>query len=354
MSCCSSESAEETTCCGGRSSRKVDWLLWGSLIVVFSAYLVHWFFAEAIEDYERLSHFTAGSFELMNLMWWGVIAGIVAVGVMHQVPKEVVSKLLGRPGSVQGIFRSVIAGLFLDLCNHGILLVATKLYERGASLGQVFAFLIASPWNSISLTLILISLIGFPLTLLFILCSGLIAIVTGLLVDRLLVKPPPSEDQGGAELSWKQAGRMVSEAMPSRKVWFQVILRDGWSEARMILRWVFFGVVLAALIRALLDPATFQEWLGPSLLGLLLTLLAATVIEVCSEGSTPIAADLVNRAYAPGNGFTFLMAGAATDYTEIMALKEVTRKWKLALLLPALTVPQVLVIAAILNYFNPS
>jgi len=77
--------------------------------------------------------------------------------------------------------------------------------------------------------------------------------------------------------------------------------------------------------------------------------VGATIIEVCSEGSTPIGADLVNRAGAPGNGFVFLMAGAATDYTEIMALKETTGRWGKALLLPAVTVPQILVIGYIVN-----
>ena len=83
--------------------------------------------------------------------------------------------------------------------------------------------------------------------------------------------------------------------------------------------------------------------------GLFLTLLAATLIEVCSEGSTPIAADLFNRAGAPGNAFTFLMAGAATDYTEIMAVKDTTRSWKIALFLPLVTVPQVLFIGWLMN-----
>ena len=62
------------------------------------------------------------------------------------------------------------------------------------------------------------------------------------------------------------------------------------------------------------------SWFGPTVSGLLLTLVAATIIEVCSEGSSPIAADLVTRGGAPGNGFAFLMSGAATDYTEIMVL----------------------------------
>ena len=43
----------------------------------------------------------------------------------------------------------------------------------------VIVCLIASPWNSFSLTLVLIALIGLQWTLLFILCSMLIGIVVG-------------------------------------------------------------------------------------------------------------------------------------------------------------------------------
>jgi len=96
----------------------------------------------------------------------------------------------------------------------------------------------------------------------------------------------------------------------------------------------------------------FETWFGASVGGLFLTLLAATVIEVCSEGSTPIAADLVTRAAAPGNGFTFLMAGAATDYTEIMVVRDTMKSWKIALFLPLITVPQVLFIGWAMNVFG--
>ena len=107
--------------------------------------------------------------------------------------------------------------------------------------------------------------------------------------------------------------------------------------------------MLAAAIRAFVPAEVFGDWFGPTWIGVLLTLVAATIIEVCSEGSSPIAADLVTRAGAPGNGFAFLMAGAATDYTEIMALKETTRSWKMAFVLPLLTLPQVVVIAYLIN-----
>jgi len=114
-------------------------------------------------------------------------------------------------------------------------------------------------------------------------------------------------------------------------------------------RWLLFGVLLASSLRTFLDPSLYERFFGPSFLGLGITILVATLLEVCSEGSTPIAADIVTRAHAPGNGFAFLMAGVATDYTEIMVLKDRTKSWKIALFLPLITVPQVLIIAFILN-----
>jgi hypothetical protein len=53
---------------------------------------------------------------------------------------------------------------------------------------------------------------------------------------------------------------------------------------------------------------------------------------------------LLSRAHAPGNAFVFLMAGAATDYTEIASLRQTTRSWKATLGLPLISTPQVLVI----------
>ena len=43
------------------------------------------------------------------------------------------------------------------------------------------------------------------------------------------------------------------------------------------------------------------------------------------------------------------MAGAATDYTEVLVLRETTASWKLALLMPIVTVPQILLLGWMLN-----
>lgn len=353
-SCCCSPDPDPApappSCCGG-GKKRIDWILWVSLALVLAGYAGHLFWAAHLPH--QLAHFGEGVFDLMNKMWWGLALGILAVGVLGWVPREWVAAVLGKPGTLTGILRAMLAGMILDLCNHGILLVAMKLYERGASYGQTLAFLIASPWNSLSLTLVLFALIGLKWTLVFILFSAVIAVVTGVIVElmvkagRIPANPNQVELPKGFRL-WPEVRSTLANARVNHTLAGRM-LKAGLSESTMILRWIFLGTVLAAAIRAFVPADVFGDWFGPTWIGVLLTLVAATVIEVCSEGSSPIAADLVTRAAAPGNGFAFLMAGAATDYTEIMALKETTRSWKMTFILPLLTLPQVVIIAWTLN-----
>ena len=120
----------------------------------------------------------------LKQMVWGLAFGIFFVGLLEKIPREFIVALLGRGGTFSGVLRA--AGVFLDLCSHGVLMVGMKLYERGTSLGQVMAFLIASPWNSFSLTLILWALIGIQWMSVFLLLSMVIAIISGVLFDRLV------------------------------------------------------------------------------------------------------------------------------------------------------------------------
>jgi len=329
---------------------RLDYLLWMSGSIVLFCYLAHLF---VDGQPQWLLTMTSSVHELINKMWWGLVMAVVFVGLLERIPRDLVISALGQGGTFKGIVRATAAGVLLDLCSHGILMVGTKLYERGASLGQLMAFLIASPWNSLSLTIILITLIGLGWTLAFIALSMLIGIVSGLIFDRLVAskKLPANPNSATGESSLPIAPQIIAlikDADYSPKA-IARLLWDGLRDSRMVFRWLLFGIVLAAAIRAFIPLDTYQTLFGPTVAGLLLTLLAATIIEVCSEGSAPIAADLLSRAAAPGNGFTFLMAGVATDYTEVMVIKDATRSWKIALFLPLLTLPQVLLIGYLLN-----
>ena len=349
--CCPSTSQAESDSCHDHA--KTDWLFWGSALVLALSLLLWLVGPSWISTMPTLGTFVDAQVGLIGEMWLGMLVGVISVGLMNLIPKNTLLQAIGERSGVVSIMRAAAAGVVLDLCNHGLLLIASKLYRSGVHYSQVLAFLIASPWNSLSLTIVMFALLGWQWTVTFIVLSFLVAVITGLVVQALEQKGKiavnPNRDAVAAEpkLTVKQH---IQQLRQSTSLW-RVIFWDSFKESKMIMRWLLLGMVLAALIKTFVSQDMMQVWFGATLMGLGLTLLAATVIEVCSEGLLPVAADLLTRASAPGNAFTFMMAGVSTDYTEILVLKQTTGRWQMALLLPLITLPRILLLGLILNHF---
>jgi hypothetical protein len=126
------------------------------------------------------------------------------------------------------------------------------------------------------------------------------------------------------------------------------VVKGGWALAKMVVWWILIGMILAAFARTYVPHDFFMKYMGPTALGLLITLVFATIIEVCSEGSSVLAFEIFKQTGALGNSFTFLMAGVATDMTEIGLLwSNIGRKT--AIWLPIITVPQIVVLGYLFN-----
>ncbi|MEE6251583.1 MAG: permease [Bdellovibrionota bacterium] len=352
MSSCCGPKEEESHCSPGPG--KKDWWLIGSFSIVAAAYLVHLLHIPLEQiNFPQLQNFTHHCYELLNEMWFGIVLGGFAVGVLHYVPQSSIQKLLGNGKNFSGILRATLAGVLLDLCSHGILMVGVKLYNKGMSLGQTMAFLIASPWNSFSLTLILISLIGFSWTMAFIVLSMIIAVVSGVIFNYLVKIGKLPENPASSNLQDENQVEQKSfwQEIPKTPIAF---LRDvvwhGIKDSKSIIKWLFIGIILASAIREILSVAQYEEYFGNTGFGLFLTIIFASILEVCSEGSAPIASDIFLRAKSPGNAFAFMMAGVSTDYTEIMVLKDNTKSWKIAFALPLVTLPQVILVAWMIHF----
>jgi uncharacterized membrane protein YraQ (UPF0718 family) len=342
-SCCAPE--------GEKHTHKFDYIFYGSGGILLAAIAAHFI----APGFAPLDDFALAAIGLIETMWWGVLLGMFFVGLMSKVPREYFQSLMGRGDTLGGLVRAALAGVLLDLCSHGILLIAAKLYERGVSLPQVMTFLIASPWNSFSLTIILFTLIGVKWTLIFIAASCVVAFLSGFifiaLTRRGIIAPNPHTTEISPDFSLVgDAKERLKNFRPGPK-FFGSVIKAGTHEGQMLVRWLLLGVVIASALQAFIPADTMGAWFGPTLLGLGMTLVMATVIEVCSEGSAPIASVIMNQAGAPGNAFAFLMAGVATDYTEMMILRQMTGSWRVAIFMPIITLPQIILIGMIMNVF---
>ena len=285
-------------------------------------------------------------------LWWALLLGISLGGIIdYYIPREYVSAILSG-SKKRTILYAVIAGFSMSVCSHGILAIAMQLYKKGASTSAVISFLLASPWANITLTIMLLSFFG--LKALYIIVSAIvIAIITGFIFRYLESKGMVEKNPLSLEVS---EGFSIKNDLTMRlkkyKFKFKEDLRGvilGMiSISNMVLWWVLIGMGLASITGAYIPAEIFHNYLGPSFVGLILTLLLAIIIEVCSEGSAPMAFEIFKRTGAFGNSFVFLMAGVATDYTEIGLIWHNIGK-RSAIWLPLITLPQIILLGIIGN-----
>jgi len=288
-------------------------------------------------------------------LWWAILLGLFLGGVIdHYVPREYVSHTLSSPRK-RTIFYSVFLGFLMSTCSHGILALSIELHKKGASNPAVIAFLLASPWANITITIILVGFFGAK-ALFIILSAIIIAIITGFIFQMLQRKNliEQNENSVGSEEGFsiindiKKRYKNYRFSMKTAKADIKAIFSGIASLSNMVLWWVLIGMGIASVAGAYVPSNIFQNYMGPTIAGLFVTLIIATIFEVCSEGSAPMAFELFKQTGALGNSFVFLMAGVVTDYTEIGLLWHNVGK-KTAIWLPLVTVPQVILLGIIAN-----
>ena len=304
-----------------------------------------------------LEPFRKAFLDYLKKIWWAILLGLGLGGVIdYYIPKEYISKMLSnkKPST---IFNAVFLGFLMSACSHGILAISMQIHKKGASNPAVVSFLLASPWANMTITVMLVAFFG--LKGLFIIASAIvIAINTGFIFMFLDRNGLIEKNQHSIEVA---EGFSILGDIKVRFKNYKANLHNIFSDARgviqgaaalsdMVLWWIVIGIMLASFAGAYIPTHFFHKFMGPTLLGLFVTLLLATVIEVCSEGSSPLAFEIYRQTGALGNSFVFLMAGVATDYTEIGLLwANVGRRT--AFWMPVVTVPQIVVVGYIFNIF---
>jgi uncharacterized membrane protein YraQ (UPF0718 family)/YHS domain-containing protein len=302
-----------------------------------------------------LEPFRKALLDYLKIIWWAILLGLFIGGLIdHYVPREYATVILARGGK-RAILNSVVLGFFMSACSHGILALSIQLHKKGASNPSVVSFLLASPWANMALTIMLIGFFGFK-GLYIIFSAIVIAIITGFIFQFLDKKGLIEKNQNtisvDKEFSIKED---IKKRFKQYKFSLEAIKSDvkgiyvgAVSLSNMVLWWILIGMGIASFAGAYIPTDFFQNYMGATILGLFVTLAIATVIEVCSEGSAPMAFEIFKQTGALGNAFVFLMAGVATDYTEIGLLWHNVGK-KTAIWLPIVTVPQVIILGWIAN-----
>ena len=239
-----------------------------------------------------------------------LLLGFLIAGILHVfVPQGFYTKYLSR-NNKWAVLWAALLGVPLPLCSCGVIPTAIGLRNEKASKGAVASFLIATPQTGIDSILATFSLLGLGFAILRPVAALITGVCGGLLVNRLVKEDDAlvTADASCAVETGNRLWRVLKYA------YFRMIQDIG---GRLVI-----GLLVAALIQVAIPDEFFLHFGKQPLLQMLVILVVAVPMYICSTGSIPVAAALMMKGLSPGAALVMLMAGPAVNLASILVVRK--------------------------------
>lgn len=267
---------------------------------------------------------------------WLLLGMLVASVIKVFIPAKWMARILDGKG-IWPVVKAAIIGTPLPLCSCSVIPAAVALRRSGVSKASTVSFLVSTPENGADSIALTYALLGPFMTIarpVAAIGSALVAGILTLFTDRNSKGLPASVPTNpGASVGHQpkaQASSCASSSCCSSPPAEpdQTGHPGGWAKAKAALRyacdelfgdiavWLGVGLVLAAVMNALVPPDAMAKW-GSGLLPMLAVMLVGVPMYICATASTPVAAAMLLAGVSPGTVLVFLLAGPATNLATI-------------------------------------
>lgn len=172
------------------------------------------------------------------------------------------------------------------------------------------SFLIATPQTGIDSILATFSLMGLGFAVIRPVAALVTGVCGGLLVSRLAPEDDAAVAQGSS--CGVETGNKIWRVL--KYAYFKMIQDIG---GRLVV-----GLLVAALIQVAIPDEFFLHFGSQPLLQMLVILVVAVPMYICSTGSIPVAAALIMKGLSPGAALVMLMAGPAVNLASILVVRK--------------------------------
>jgi len=287
--------------------------------------------------------------------------GFFLSGLIHEfVPTGLVERYLGGRG-IKPLLYSTLAGTVLPICCFGSLPVAVSLRQKGARLGPVLAFLVATPATSISALIVCYALLGIKFTVFIFFAVIVMGLVMGAVGNLIRFEPrdlanPLQEAELATDpvcgmsvdtkkgLTTEYEGKSYYFCSPHCQAAFEREAQRYATEGRYVkgikermisvFRYAFvdmvkeigpellLGLALAALVAAIAPVGKFVGSYLSGGLGYVFSLVFGLIMYICSTASIPLVHAFVSQGMNIGAGMVLLLVGPVTSWGTILVLRK--------------------------------
>ena len=276
----------------------------------------------------------------------GVLILIISY-IQSYFPPERTKKILGR---FHGIFANCIAALLgtvTPFCSCSSIPQFIGFTSAGLPLGVTFSFLISSPMVDLGSLVLLMSIFGWKVAVVYVLLGLLIAVAGGTLIEKLgLEEQVEAFIRSGSAIDVPQEELHFKDRM--RYAWEQVV-----STVKKVAPYVVIGVGIGAIIHNWIPEAWVVKALGTgNPLGVVLATIVGVPMYADIFGTIPIAEALLAKGARLGVVLSFMMAVTTLSLPSMIMLRKAVKP-KLLGLFAAICTAGIIAVGYFFNVIQP-
>lgn len=235
-------------------------------------------------------------------------------------PPERTKKILGRFHGIGANIMAALLGTVTPFCSCSSIPLFIGFTTAGLPLGVTFSFLISSPMVDLGSLVLLMSIFGWKVAVIYVLLGLVIAVAGGTLIEKLhLEKYVEDYIRNGRSLDVPQEELHFKERM--KYAWEQVV-----STAKKVFPYVLIGVGIGAIIHNWIPQDFIVKMLGDNNpFGVILATIAGVPMYADIFGTIPIAEALLAKGALLGVVLSFMMGVTTLSLPSMIMLRKAVK-----------------------------
>lgn len=267
----------------------------------------------------------------------GVLLLIISY-IQSYFPPERTKRILGRFHGIWANILAALLGTVTPFCSCSSIPLFIGFTSAGLPLGVTFSFLISSPMVDLGSLVLLMSIFGWKVAVVYVVLGLLIAVAGGTLIEKLHLE---NQVEG-----FIRSGRSLD--VPQEELHFKDRMKYAWEQvtatAKKVAPYVLIGVGIGAIIHNWIPEELIVKVLGGNNpFGVILATAAGIPMYADIFGTIPIAEALLAKRALLGVVLSFMMAVTTLSLPSMIMLRKAVKPKLLGIFIVICTVGIILV-----------
>ncbi len=282
----------------------------------------------------------------INFFLYDVIKIMVLLGflillisyIQSYFPPERSKRILGRFHGVGANIIAALLGTVTPFCSCSSIPLFMGFTSAGLPLGVTFSFLISSPMVDLGSLVLLMSIFGWKIAIVYVIVGLVIAVAGGTLIEKLHLENQVAD--------FIRNGKALD--VPQNELHFKDRIKYAWEQvletAKKVFPYVLIGVAIGAFIHNWIPENLIVKILGTgNPFGVIIAAIAGVPMYADIFGCIPIAEALLGKGARLGVVLSFMMGVTTLSLPSMIMLKKAIKPKLLGIFIAICTVGIIIV-----------